>query len=160
MLKKISILLILVVLWGFTPEETTYKKTFYANGKVKSEGWVRYNVKTGYWKFYHENGKISSQGHYEYDKKEKYWYFYNKNRVRVQEGHFINDEKINWWLFYDNQGRINHKCQLSKGVKNGYCLKYVDNELTSAEKYNNGKKVKEWSSFGAFKKENSISDLK
>ena len=80
--------------------------------------------------------------------------------MRVQEGHFINDEKINWWLFYDNQGRINHKCQLSKGVKNGYCLKYVDNELTSAEKYNNGKKVKEWSSFGAFKKENSISDLK
>ena len=160
MLKKISILLTLLVLWGFTPEETTYKKKFYANGKVKSEGWVRYNVKTGYWKFYHENGKISSQGHYEYDKKEKYWYFYNKNRVRVQEGHFINDEKINWWLFYDNQGRINHKCQLSKGVKNGYCLKYVDNELTSAEKYNNGKKVKEWSSFGAFKKENSISDLK
>ena len=160
MLKKISILLTLVVLWGFSADETTYKKTFYANGKVKSEGWVRYNVKTGYWKFYHENGKISSQGHYEYDKKEKYWYFYNKNRVRVQEGHFINDEKINWWLFYDNQGRINHKCQLSKGVKNGYCLKYVNNELTSAEKYNNGKKIKEWSSFGAFKKENSISDLK
>ena len=160
MLKKISILLILVFIWGFSSEDNTYKKTFYDNGQIKSEGWVRYNIKSGYWKFYHNNGKIASQGHYDYNKKEKYWYFYNTNRVRTQEGHFTKDQKVNWWLFYDKQGRVNHKCQLNKGVKNGYCLKYSDNELTSAEKYSNGKKIKEWTSFNDFKKENSVSDLK
>lgn len=160
MLKKISILFTLFLLWGFSPEDNTYQKKYYDNGTIKSEGWVRYNIKNGYWKFYHPNGKIASQGHYEYNKKEKYWYFYDMNRIRTQEGHFNKDEKINWWLFYDKQGRINHKCQLNKGVKNGYCLKYMDNELTSAEKYSNGKKIKEWTNFGDFKSENSVSDLK
>jgi antitoxin component YwqK of YwqJK toxin-antitoxin module len=158
--KRIYILLVFVFLSATLPEDNTYEKTYHENGKLKSEGWLRFNVKTNYWKFYHKNGKIASQGHYEYGKKQKYWYFYSENRVRVQEGHFADGEKINWWLFYDKKGRINHKCQLNKGVKNGYCLKYIDNELTSAEKYSNGKKIKEWTSFGDFKKEISVSDLK
>ena len=160
MVYKIFILFAFVFITGFSSEDNTYQKTYYENGTLKSEGWLRFNVKTGYWKFYHETGKIASQGHYEYDKKEKYWYFYDTNRVRTQEGHFTNDKKVNWWLFYDKQGRVNHKCQLNKGVKNGYCLKYMDNELISAEKYSNGKRIKEWTNFGAFKKENSVSDLK
>ncbi len=160
MFQKIYVLLAFVFLSATVSEDNTYEKSYYENGNLKSEGWLRYNIKTGYWKFYHENGKIASQGHYKYGKKEKYWYFYNENRVRVQEGYFAAGEKIKWWLFYDKQGRINHKCQLNKGVKHGYCFKYLDNELTSAEKYNNGKKIKEWSDFGYFKKENSISDVK
>lgn len=160
MLQRIYILLALVFLSASVPEDNTYEKSYHENGKLKSEGWLRFNVKTGYWKFYHENGRLSSQGHYEYDKKEKYWYYYSKNRIRVQEGHYTNGEKINWWLFYDKQGRINHKCQLSNGIKNGYCLRYLDSKLTSAEKYSNGKKIKEWDNFDDFKKENSVSDLK
>lgn len=27
-------------------------------------------------------------------------------------------------LLYDDKGRINHKCQLNKGMKKGYSLKY------------------------------------
>lgn len=160
MLQKTFILFTFIFITGFSSEDSTYQKTYFKDGTVKSEGWMRFNVKNGYWKFYHENGKIASQGHFEYDKKEKYWYFYDTNRIRIQEGHFTKDKKVNWWLFYDKQGRINHKCQLNKGVKNGYCLKYLDNELMSAEKYMNGKKIKEWSSFNAFRKENSMSDLK
>ncbi|MFS4468592.1 toxin-antitoxin system YwqK family antitoxin [Maribacter sp. 2210JD10-5] len=137
-----------------------YQKTYHDNGKLKSEGWLRFNVKTGYWKFYHKNGHLSEQGHYKYNKRESYWYFYDENRVRTKEGHYKNDDKVDWWIFYDKQGRINHKCQLNMGVKNGYCLKYKNEKLTSAEKYSNGKKIKEWTSFSAFKSENSLSDLK
>jgi hypothetical protein len=36
----------------------------------------------------------------------------------------------------------------------------MDEELKSAEKYKNGKKIKEWFSFNSFKKENKLSDLK
>jgi len=67
---------------------------------------------------------------------------------------------INWWIFYDSLGRINHKCQLINSKKNGYCLKYIDEKLVSAEKYKNGSKIKEWQSLVDFQKENKLSDLK
>ncbi|WP_281541377.1 toxin-antitoxin system YwqK family antitoxin [Maribacter aestuarii] len=159
---KFVLLFALFLLLGFTvvSEEKTYDKTFYDNGKLKSEGWLRYNVKTDYWKYYHENGKISSQGSYVYGKEDGYWYFYDKNRIRTKEGHYEEGEQINWWLYYDAKGQIKHKCQLDMGIKNGYCLKYEDEKLISAEKYSNGEKIKEWTNFGAFRKENSVSDLK
>lgn len=158
MFQKIYFLLTFVFLSGIASEDNSYKKTYYENGTLKSEGWFRFNVKTDYWKYYHENGRIASQGHYEYGKKEKYWYFYDEHRVRTQEGHFSDGEQVNWWLFYDNQGRVNHKCQLEKGVKNGYCLKYSDNKLTSAEKYSHGNKIKEWTTFGDFDRTNTTSN--
>jgi len=159
-LQKIDFLLAFTFLSGGSPEDNTYKKAYYENGTLKSEGWVRFTIKTGYWKYYHNNGRMDSQGRYEYDKKEKYWYFYDQNRVRTQEGHFRTNKKVNWWLFYEKQGRVNHKCQLDKNIKNGYCFKYSENKLASAEKFENGKKIKEWSSFGDFEKNNTDTDLK
>lgn len=156
---KVLLILIFILSIGTPSKDKTYDRTYYKNGKVKSEGWLRYNVKTDYWKFYHENGKISEQGHYAYGKRESYWYFFNENRIRTKEGHYKKGDQVNWWLFYDTKGRINHKCQLNMGVKNGYCLKYKDEKLMSAEKYDNGEKIKEWTNFSAFRKENSLSDL-
>lgn len=63
-------------------------------------------------------------------------------------------------LFYDELGQINHKCQLRNNKKDGYCLKYVNNDLKAASKYEQGEKIKEWHSLSAFKKENSLSDLR
>ena len=159
--SKLLLLTSFLFLFGNSPiEENTYFKDYYETGKAKSEGWLRYGIKMGYWKFYHRNGKISEQGHYEYNKREKYWHFYNKHRVKTKEGHYVNGEMTKWWLFYDEKGRISHKCQHNQGKKNGYCLKYENEKLTSAEKYRNGKKIKKWSSFSSFKRENKFSDLK
>ena len=36
----------------------------------------------------------------------------------------------------------------------------MNEKLTSAEKYHNDKKIKEWFSFTRFKRENNLSDLK
>jgi len=140
-------------------EYATYHKEFYKTGKTKSEGWLKNNIKTGYWKFYHENGVISEQGHYYNGKKEDYWYFYNKHNVCIKEGNYENGQMIKWWLFYDLKGTIAHKCQLTNGVKNGYCLKYKNKKITAAVRYSNGKRIKEWTSFSSFKKENKLSDL-
>ncbi|MFK5974124.1 MAG: hypothetical protein QM485_12705 [Flavobacteriaceae bacterium] len=161
MFTKLFFMISLLFLFGSLPrEEDTYFKDFYETGKIKSEGWLRSGVKMGYWKFYHRNGRISEQGHYEYNKREKYWYFYHRNMVITKEGHYINGEMTQWWLFYNEKGRISHKCQLRKGKKNGYCLKYQNEKLTSAEKYQNGKKIKEWSTLRSFERENKLSDLK
>lgn len=67
---------------------------------------------------------------------------------------------MKWRLFYDENGNINHKCLLMDGIKNGYCLKYVGEELKTAEKFKDGKKIKEWFSFASFKKDHNLSDLK
>ncbi|MBT8298900.1 MAG: hypothetical protein KJO52_11250 [Maribacter sp.] len=155
----ISFLFILSSGSGFD-SDSKYFKDFYASGKPKSEGWLIDGKKTGYWKFYHENGNTSEQGHYKYNRREKYWYFYSPNSVRIKEGKYLAGSMTSWWLFYDTKGRINHKCQLNNGKKNGYCLKYENEELVAAEKYHNGEKIKEWFNFVDFRRENKLSDLK
>ncbi len=161
MFGKIFIITTFFLIFGNTSaERKMYHKEYYETGKLKAEGWLKNGVKNEYWKFYHQNGSISEQGNYKNAKREKYWYFYTQNNILAQEGHYKNGKKTNWWSFYDEKGHVSHKCQLSNGRKNGYCLKYMDEKLTSAEKYRNGKKVKEWFSFSSFKRENSLSDLK
>ncbi|MET1258934.1 hypothetical protein ABV409_06310 [Flagellimonas sp. DF-77] len=139
---------------------TMYHKEYHDNGNLKAEGWKYKGVKEKYWKYYWPNGQLMAKGSYRKDQKEGYWYVYNEAGKLEMEGHFAMGEKVKWWLFYDENGKINHKCQLQDGIKNGYCLKYVDEELISAERFENGKKVKEWFSFASFKKENKLSDLK
>lgn len=161
LLKPVYAVLICFGLLAFiNPEDKRYERTYYNDGTLASEGWMRYNTKTDYWTFYHKNGHKSEQGFFAYGKREKYWFFYDENRIRTKEGRFAEHEEIGWWLFYDKKGRINHKCQLTKGIKDGYCLKYEDAKLISAEKYSKGEKIKEWKSFRAFTHENSLSDLK
>ncbi|TLP82734.1 toxin-antitoxin system YwqK family antitoxin [Maribacter sp. ACAM166] len=161
LLKFVYGILICLGLLAFTStEDKLYQRMYYENGTLASEGWIRFNVKTDYWTFYHPNGKKSEQGYFAYGKKEKYWFFYDENRIRTKEGHYAKNIQVGWWLFYDKKGRINHKCQLKNSVEDGYCLKYKDSKLISAKKYREGEKIKEWSNFSSFTKENSLSDLK
>lgn len=136
-----------------------YYKSFYSNGQLKQEGWIKNNKKNGYWKFYYKNGNLEKEGHFIDNLQIKYWYFYARNTIKKKEGHFKNGLKNNWWLFYDYKGQLEHKCQLEKNQKNGFCFKYQENKLIKAEKYKSGLKIKEWTDLKSFKKENSLSDL-
>lgn len=160
MWTKIGLWSWIFLLFAYTSEQQgKYSKTYYENGMLQSEGWLLNGANTGYWKFYHPNGTVAEQGHFQNNQREKYWYFYDQQELPLREGHYHNGKMMNWWLFYDDKGKINHKCQLREGIKNGYCLKYRDQKLTSAEKYKNGRKIKEWHDFNSFKRENSLSDL-
>lgn len=117
-------------------------------------------IKKTYHKEYYETGVLKAQGWKDGDIKTDYWFFYWPNGLLEKEGHFKMGKKADWWIFYDDRGVVVHKCQLSEGKKNGYCLMYMDEELTSAQKYANGKKIKEWYNLRSFKKENKLSDLK
>ncbi|MDD7886910.1 toxin-antitoxin system YwqK family antitoxin [Flavivirga sp. 57AJ16] len=140
--------------------QTSYKKTYYDNGHIKSEGWINNDhKKINYWTFYYPNGHVKKEGHFQQDKPVKYWYFYAENGNKKSEGHFIDGKKNNWWLFYNDMEKIDHKCQLKDNQKNGYCLMYKNEKLVSAKKYKAGKKIKEWTDYKSFKKENKLSDL-
>ncbi|PRX56420.1 toxin-antitoxin system YwqK family antitoxin [Flagellimonas meridianipacifica] len=153
-------LLVFIFLASPVSLKKEYHREYHNNGSIKSQGWKKGDSKEDFWKFYFPNGKIREQGHFKNNLKVGYWYFYTKDGKLDMEGHYIKGNMVKWWLFYDENGKINHKCQLHKGVKNGYCLKYKNEKLKSAQKYSNGKKIKEWYDFRSFKKENKLSDLK
>ena len=79
-----AILICLGLLAFIKPEDKHYKRNFYDDGTIESEGWMRYNTRTDYWTFYHPNGNKSQQGFYSYGKKDKYWLlaFYEKKRFK------------------------------------------------------------------------------
>lgn len=144
----------------FNVPKKEYQKNYFENGQLESEGWVINDKKTSYWKFYYENGQTKSAGHYKNNLRTKYWRFYRENGTKASEGHFIEDKKCNWWLFYDDMDKINHKCQLKNNQKNGYCLMYENEKLVAAVKYSEGKKIKTWTDYRSFRKENSLKDLR
>lgn len=160
---KLKIILTFFLSYAFLSidaESKRYVRNHYLNGILKSEGWEEEHKKEGFWRFYNYSKKLSAKGHFKDDKKNGYWYFYSKEGILIKEGHYFNDKKTNWWLFYDTKGQIDHKCQLNNGIKDGYCLQYKDQELISALKYKDGTKIKEWTDFKTFRKENNLLHLK
>ena len=155
----IALVFVLISLSAFT-ESPHFVRYYYDDGVPKAEGWVNAFQKTGYWYLYYPNGVISSKGHYQEDMRSDYWYFYELDGKMMREGHYTDGEMSGWWLYYDQQGQLDYKCQLVHGQKHGYCLKYEHENLVSAVKYENGKRIKEWFSLQSFKRENNLLDLK
>lgn len=140
--------------------QKTYQKSYYESGEIKDEGWLVNNKKTDYWIFYYPNGNIKQKGHFKNNLKHKYWYFYHENSNKQKEGHFKNGLQNDWWAFFDKNGVLKNKCQLRDNEKNGYCLVYKNDKLVKASKFTKGKKVKEWTDFSSFKRENNLNDLR
>ena len=152
----------LLVLFLFTTTvfaQRTYHKNYDDKNTLISEGWVENNQKVAYWHFYYPNGALKKEGHFSAGLEIKYWRFYTTSGRLKMEGHFESGKKNDWWLFYDSMEKINHKCQLKNNQKNGYCLMYSNERLIAASKYKGGKKLKEWTTFASFKKENNLSNL-
>ena len=87
---------------GFSQDsKSDYKKFFYPNGVVSSEGIFKYGSPEGYWKTYYVNGVIKS------------------------EGVWRNKHLDSTWRFYDKIGNIESEISYFDGKKNGYYLKYA-----------------------------------
>jgi antitoxin component YwqK of YwqJK toxin-antitoxin module len=142
-----------------TIKDKSYIKEYYSSGTLKSEGWLKNGLKTAYWKHYYLNGKIKKEGHYQNGQPVKYWYFYTENGILESEGRLRKGKKLDWWIFYDANGVMNHKCQLKNDEKNGYCFRYSNSKLIKAEKYISGKKIKEWTDYNSFRRDNKWSNL-
>ncbi|MHC1706789.1 MAG: toxin-antitoxin system YwqK family antitoxin [Bacteroidales bacterium] len=93
-------------------DSSTFKRFYYTNGRVSSEGNIINGQPDGYWKTYQENGKIKSEG----------------NRK--------NFELDSLWKFYDENGKIILDLEYKKGKKNGLKRTYGEGE-TIAETFIN-----------------------
>ena len=159
-IRKSVFLLFLILMSQYSWGQKTYHKSYYSNGNIKEEGWQIGGTKIDYWKFYYKNRVLKKEGHYKNNLPVNYWYFYHKDGKKEKEGHFVNGKQNKWWLYYDKEGHVNHKCQLKDNIKDGYCLLYRKKQLIKAVKFEDGKKINEWSDFSSFKKENDLNDLK
>lgn len=126
-MKSISLLLIFTALFLSQKE---YVKNYYPNKKLKEEGWIENGTKTDYWFYYYENGN------------------------KKEEGHYKNNLKTYWWIYYDEKQRILKKCEYKKNKLNGLTIVYNKEKIVKAEKYSDGKKIKTWTDFNEFKRDN------
>lgn len=134
--------------------ENMYAKEYYKNGILKAEGWIKGDKKIKFWIFYHTNGTIASKGHFKNNKKDGYWYYYNTQNELIKEGHYKNGSAESWWIFYDIANQKKAKFEFKNNRKNGFALHYNKHKLMRAEKYEDDKKLGEWTSIWAFKKDN------
>ena len=84
----------------------------------------------------------------------------HEKKAIKKEGHFVNDSAEKWWIFYEIGGRKKSKFQYVNNKKNGYCLRYENGSLKRAESYKDGKKLNEWTSYRAFRKDNPDVSIK
>ena len=108
-----------------------------------------------YIKNYHPNKNIKEEGWVFNDKKTDYWFYYYENGLKKEEGHYKNNQKVNWWIYYDEKQLITRKCEYKSNKLNGITIVYAKGEISKAEKYNNGKKIKTWTNLDEFKKDNN-----
>lgn len=129
----------------------TYKKSFYENGRLKSEGWMEDNRKNKYWFHYYPNGNIKSKGHYDDDLKVKYWYHFDQFGNTLEEGHYKNDLRDGWWKVFKQDTILEIKYKRS--IKTGLSIYSVNDKPVKAEYYKNGIKTNEWFNLRDFKEE-------
>ncbi|MCF8218028.1 MAG: hypothetical protein K9J21_03480 [Bacteroidales bacterium] len=82
-----------------------YKKLYYGNGNVSSEGIMIDGEPNGYWKTYYKDGTLKSEG--------------NRKNFKLDST----------WKFYDQQGNLSMIINYEQGLKNGLRVTYSEDEI-------------------------------
>ena len=91
-----------------------YKKIYFDNGKLASEGFIENGLPNGYWKTYYQNGTIKTEGNRE------------------------NFQLAGIWKFYTPEGKIEKEFTYKSGKKNGFARSYDEKgNLLSQLSYTN-----------------------
>lgn len=117
------------------------RDTLVSEGMIESGG-----IFTGEWKTYYPDGKVKSQGTYVEGKKDGKWVYYYPDGKKEQEGKFKNNVLSGQWLWYYHNGQLKKEEYFnSKGLHEGTLVEYdsLGNELARGE-YFNGKREGEW----------------
>ncbi|PKP05405.1 MAG: hypothetical protein CVU11_00430 [Bacteroidetes bacterium HGW-Bacteroidetes-6] len=85
--------------------EKLREETYYANGKMESEGAIVNGERDGIWRFWYQNGNLWSEGEFSNGKANGVRKVYYENGQLRYRGEYINDAKSGNWEFYDENGR-------------------------------------------------------
>lgn len=148
--RLLFVLMILIPCIAAGESKAFYKKEYFKNGKIKSEGWVKDGKKTKFWKFYDPYGVLRSEGHYSEGNKTDYWFYYRADSKKLKEGSFKNGVKELWWSYYNSNGELIEKCQFKNGVKDGFRIVFVNEKPKMVEKFADNVKIEQWTSYTGF----------
>ncbi len=89
----------------------------------------------GFKKFYYDNGVLSSEGIIKNGKPDGYWINYFENGLIKSEGNRKNYLLDSTWIFYNEKGNFLTKINYKNGLKNGLKIQYGDSCNIILEEY-------------------------
>ena len=92
-------------------------------------------IKDGYKKFYFSNGQISSEGLIKNGLPEGYWISYYPNGIIKSEGNRVASLLDSTWIFYSELGNIQSKINYKQNKKFGFQITYSDSCNVIKEEY-------------------------
>lgn len=80
------------------------EKDFYENGKVKMEGEIKDEKRTGIWKAYYDNGQLWSEGEFLNGERTGKAKIYFPNGIIDTDGNYTKGKPSGTWKYYNEQG--------------------------------------------------------
>lgn len=135
-------------------------KTYYENGKLKSEITYKNNRPNGYAKIYYENGNISEEGIWKGTKWVGDYKFYHENGKKAYEWKFNESGKrTGEQKYFYEDGSLRIKGDWIDGKENGVITEYYENGNVKSEKHFAAGEFNESSSKFFAEKKVSVEDI-
>jgi hypothetical protein len=81
-------------------------KTYFLNGQLEKEGYIKNNKNFGEWRYYYENGQLETVGNFDENIPEGQWRsFYNTGIIKIL-GTYKNGKQHGAWEYYDLNGNM------------------------------------------------------
>lgn len=122
-----SWLLILTSAFAQSADGDGYKKFYYPDGTIQSEGTIKKGKPDGYWKTYYKNGKLKSEGNRLDYKLDSLWKFYNEAGKTTLEINYKADKKQGDRKTYAVLGWLEKKEVFSNDTLQGNSEYYFEN---------------------------------
>jgi antitoxin component YwqK of YwqJK toxin-antitoxin module len=128
MKKILSILLLLAGnIFAQDTSFTGYKKFYFPNGNISSEGNLLAGKPDGYWKNYYENGNLKSEGNRSKQQLDGLWKFYHENGKISVEFEYKEGKKNGIKRVYDvESGMVISEEKFSNDVREGLSFYYKE----------------------------------
>ncbi|MFN0031334.1 MAG: toxin-antitoxin system YwqK family antitoxin [Flavobacteriales bacterium] len=120
--------------------QSEYKKFYYENGVMSSEGLMRDGQPDGYWKTYYPDGGLKSEGNRKSFQLDSTWTFYRDDSTTERCINYLSGVKHGIEQVFDMGAKLKEQYTYAANVKNGEAkFYYPDGSLWKKLNYENNK---------------------
>jgi antitoxin component YwqK of YwqJK toxin-antitoxin module len=89
-------------------------KTYFKNGKLAMNGYIKDNLNQGKWTYYYQSGQVESEGTFKDDLPDGMWKWFYENGNLREEGSYVKGNREGKWILYDIDGKVKEERMLEK----------------------------------------------
>ena len=142
-------ILFFLVLVGNLTAQTEYKKFYFDNGVVSSEGTMVSGKPNGYWKTYYPDGGLKTEGNRREFKLDSVWKFYREDSTLERTINYREDLKFGKEQLFSKKGIIAEEYTNENNVRNGEArFYYPDGKLWKVLQFENNKEEGKATEYG------------